>query len=109
MENRREIPQNIKTIIKSSNSTPRYLSEENTNSRTSQVALVVKNPPANAGDVRDVGLIPGLARSPGGGHGNPLQYTCLENPHGQRSLEGYSPWGHKRVRHNRSDIARMHM
>ena len=46
----------------------------------SQVALVVKNPPANAGDVRDTGLIPGSGRSPGGGHGNPLQYSCLENP-----------------------------
>ena len=45
----------------------------------SQVALVVKNPPANAGDVRDSGLIPGSGRSPGGGHGNPLQYSCLEN------------------------------
>ena len=43
----------------------------------------------------DLGLIPGLGRSPGGGHGNPLQYYCLENPHGQRSLEGYSPWGDK--------------
>ena len=48
--------------------------------RASQVATVVKNPPANAGDVRDAGLIPGLGRSPGGGHGNPLQYSCLENP-----------------------------
>ena len=46
----------------------------------SQVALVVKNPPANAGDIRDTGLIPGLGRSPGGGHGNPLQFSCLENP-----------------------------
>jgi hypothetical protein len=36
-----------------------------------------------------------LGRSPGGGHGNPLQYSCLKNPHGQRSLAGYSPWGHK--------------
>ena len=45
----------------------------------SQVALVVKNLPANAGDVRDVGSIPGMKRSPGGGHGNPLQYSCLEN------------------------------
>ena len=41
---------------------------------------MVKNLPANAGDIRDVGLIPGLGRSPGGGHGNPLQYSCLENP-----------------------------
>ena len=46
----------------------------------SQVVLVVKNPPANAGDVRDMGSIPGSGRSPGGGHGNPLQYSCLENP-----------------------------
>ena len=41
---------------------------------------MVKNPPANVGDLRDEGLIPGLGRSPGGGHGNPLQYSCLENP-----------------------------
>ena len=46
----------------------------------SQVMLVVKNPPANAGDIRDLGLIPGLGRSFGGGHGGPLQYSCLENP-----------------------------
>ena len=46
----------------------------------SQVALVVKNLPANAGDTRDVGFIPGSARSPGRGNGNPLQYSCLENP-----------------------------
>ena len=52
---------------------------------------VVKNPPANGGDIRDTGSIPGLGRSPGGGHGNPLQYSCLENPQGQRSLAGYSP------------------
>ena len=44
---------------------------------------VVKNLPANEGDVRDVGLIPGLGRSPGEGHGNLLQYSYLENPHGQ--------------------------
>ena len=44
------------------------------------MALVVKNQPANAGDVREVGSIPGLGRSPGGGHGNPRQYPCLENP-----------------------------
>ena len=46
----------------------------------SQVALVMKNTPANAGDLRDTGLIPGSGRSSGGGHGNPLQYSCLENP-----------------------------
>ena len=54
-------------------------------------ALQVKNPPPNAADARDVGSIPGLGRSPGGGHGNPLQYSCLENLHRQRSLAGYSP------------------
>ena len=47
---------------------------------SSQVALVVKNPPANAGDVRAVGSIPGWGRSHGDGHSNPLQYSCLENP-----------------------------
>ena len=62
---------------------------------TSQVVLVVKNPPANAGDARDAGSIPGLGRSPGGGLSSPLQYSCLENPHGQRNLAGYSPWGNK--------------
>ena len=46
---------------------------------TSQVVLVVKNPSASAGDVRDVGLFPGLGRSPGEGHGNPLQYSCLSD------------------------------
>ena len=50
-----------------------------------------KNPP----QCGDLGLIPELGRSPGEGHDNPLQYSCLENPHGQRSLAGYSPWGHK--------------
>ena len=49
----------------------------------------------SACNVRDLGSIPRLGRSPGGGHGNPLQYLCLENPHGQRSLVGYSPWGRK--------------
>ena len=46
----------------------------------SQVALVVKNPPANAGDVRGMGSIPGLGRSPGGARGNPFQYSCQRNP-----------------------------
>ena len=54
------------------------------------------NPPVNAGDE---GLIPVLGRSPGEANGNPLQYSCLENPHGQRSLAGYSPRGRKRVGH----------
>ena len=60
-----------------------------------QVALVVKSPPANAGDIRDTASIPGLGRSPGGGHGILLQYSCLENPHGQGSLAGHGPWGCK--------------
>ena len=48
--------------------------------RSYQVVRVVKNLPANAGELRDVGSIPGLGRSPGEGQGNPLQYSCLENP-----------------------------
>ena len=46
----------------------------------SQVALVVKNPPADVGNIRDASLIPGSGRSPEAGHGNPFQYSCLENP-----------------------------
>ena len=46
----------------------------------SQVIILVKNLPANAGDRRDAGLIPGLGIFPGGEHGNPLQYSCMENP-----------------------------
>ena len=45
--------------------------------------------------VGDLGLIPALGRSLGGGHGNPLQYSCLENPHGQKCLAGYNPWGYR--------------
>ena len=51
----------------------------------SRVVLVVKNHPANAGDIRDVGPIPGLGRFPGRGNGNPLQYICLENPMDRRA------------------------
>ena len=58
----------------------------------SQVALVVKNPPANAGDMRDFGLIPGSERYLGGGYGNPLQYSCLKNPMDRGAWQaGYSP------------------
>ena len=61
----------------------------------SQVALEIKNPSTNAGDIRDAGLIPGLGRFPGGGHGNPLQHSCLENqaeePGGLQSI------GHKEL------------
>ena len=51
-----------------------------------------KEPACNAGDL---GSIPGLGRFPGGGYGDPLQYSCLENPQGERHLTGYSPWGRK--------------
>ena len=61
------------------------------------MALVVKNPPTNAGDIKDAGSVSGLGRSPEGGHGNLLWYSCLENPHGQRSLVGYRPWGGKEL------------
>ena len=53
------------------------------------MALVGKNPSDNEREVREMGSIPGLGRPPGGGHGYLLQYSCMENPHGQRSLEGY--------------------
>ena len=63
-----------------------------TYTQASLVAQTVEESTYNAGDLD---LIPELGRSPGRGHGNPLQYSCLENPHGQRSLAGYSSWGHK--------------
>ena len=64
-----------------------------------QVALVVKNPPANAGDTRDTGSVPGSGQSPGGGNGNPLQYSYLENliDRGPGRLQSM---GSKRVEHN---------
>ena len=61
----------------------------------SQVTLVVKNSPTNAGDIRDAGLIPESGRYPGEGNGNPLQYSCLENSMNRGAWAGYSPWGHK--------------
>ena len=67
--------------------------------RVSQVALVVKNMPANAGDIRDVGSVPGLGRSPGEGHGNPLQYSCLEKPM-DRGAWWATVHGLARVRHD---------
>ena len=57
----------------------------------SQVRLVVKNSPANTGDIRDTSSIPGSERSPERGHGNILQYSCLENPMDLRSLAGHNP------------------
>ena len=67
--------------------------------------LVVKNTPASSGDIRDLGLIPGLGRSPGGGHGNPLQYSCLENPMGEE-LGGLWSVGSQRVWDDWSYLAR---
>ena len=61
------------------------------------LVLVVKNPDANAEDIRDTGSIPGVGRSPGGGHSKAFQYSCLENPHGQKNPAAYSPWGHKEL------------
>ena len=57
------------------------------------MALVVKNLPANAGDVKDVGSIPGLGRCPGGRRGNPLQYSCLENPMEREESSGLQSMG----------------
>ena len=54
---------------------------------------MVKKPPTSARDVRDTGSIPGSGRSPRGGHGNPLQYSCLENPRDRGASVDYGPWG----------------
>ena len=59
-----------------------------------QVVLVVKNPPASAGDIRDAGSIPECRRSPGGGHGNHSSILALENPMDRGAWQGCSPWGH---------------
>ena len=77
--------------------------------RVSPVVLVVKDMPASAGDVKKkkVGLIPESRRSPGWQHGNPLQYSCLENAHGQRRLAGYHSWGCKEL-DTRSNLACTH-
>ena len=61
------------------------------------MAQLVKNQPANVGDARDAGLIPGLGRSPGEGNDNPLQYSCLENPTDEGRLQSM---GSQRVGHN---------
>ena len=63
-----------------------------------QAVLLVKNPPANGGNITDYDFIPGSGRSPGGGHSNPLQYSCLENPMDRGC----------RVGHNSTDLALMH-
>ena len=56
---------------------------------------MVKNLPSNAGDAGDMGSIPGSVRSPGGGNGNPLQYSCLENPKDRGAWRATGPWGRK--------------
>ena len=68
---------------------------------------MVKNPPANAGDVRDVGSIPGSGKSPGRRHGNALQHSCLENPMDRGAWQA-TVYGLQRVRQDRSDLACMH-
>ena len=73
----------------------------------SQMVLVVKNPPANAGDIRDEGSVPRLGRSPGGGHSNPLQYSCLENPM-DRAAWWSTVLGSHRAGHDWSYLACMH-
>ena len=70
-----------------------------------QVVVVVKNSPANAKEVKDLGSIPGLGRSPGGGHGNTLQYSCLENP-----MERGAWWATiHRVTKNRTQLKQLSM
>ena len=71
------------------------------------MALVVKNHPASAGDVRDMGLIFELGRSPGGGHGQPTLVFFTRESHGQRNLVGYRPKCHKKDRYDWSDLASM--
>ena len=61
---------------------------------------MLKNPPANVEDVGETGLIPGWGRSPGGGHGNPLQYSCLENSMDRGTWGGLQSMGSQRVRHD---------
>ena len=71
------------------------------------MAQEVKNPPASAGDIRDVGSIPGLGRSSGEGHGNPLQYSCLKNP---TDIGAWWATAHRslRVRHDQSNLVCTH-
>ena len=95
------VPRGLKEGIPHTQATPPWkLSidwEATERHRASLVAQLVKNLPA----MREIfGSIPGWGRFPVGGHGNPLQYSCMENPHGQGSLVGYSPQGSQRVRHD---------
>ena len=73
------------------------------------MALVVKNPPANGGDARDVGSIPGLGRSPEGGHSNPLQYSYMENLPGQEPGGLQSTWSQESDTTERLSIAHVQL
>ena len=75
---------------------------------SSQAVIVVKNPPSNAGDMREASSVLGLERSPGGEHGNPLQFSCPENPWTEEP-DRLQSVGSQRVRHDRSDLAGTHM
>ena len=105
LETEEDLIPNLLAPIKSSFSTERNTRERNHKWKQNKPHLSYvswgfpggsdgKESACNAGDL---GFIPGLGRSAGGMHGNPLQYSCLENPLGQRSLVGYSPWGHKKL------------
>ena len=72
-----------------------YLCKNKYSRGASQAVQLVRNPPANAGDIGDLGLIPGLGRFLGEGHGNPLPVFLPEKSPGQRSPVGCSPWDHK--------------
>ena len=78
------------------------------NQWASLVALEIKSLPVNTGNIRDLGLIPGLERSPGGEHGNPLQYSCLENPM-DRGAWGATVRGSQSVGHDCRDLAHTHI
>ena len=85
----------LATVVENQNPFPELNRVTNAYMRASQVALVIENSLANAGDIRDAGSIPGLGRSPGGEHGLPTPVFLPGESHGQRSLMGYSPWGLK--------------
>ena len=70
----------VRGVAKESDTTEWLHFHFDTSVWASQMVLLVKNPPANAGDIRDLGSVPGLGRSPGEGNGYPFQYSCLENP-----------------------------
>ena len=82
-----------------SNKCINFVAKDSNELQTFQVAMAKRFRSGSNGKEsvcnRDLGSISGLGKTPAGGHDNPLQYSCLENPHGQRNLVGYNPWGHK--------------